>query len=139
MRLFADTSGLFAAVVRNDVMHVRARSTLERVIVDRHPLVSTSAVLLETMALLQARVGLGAALDFDRIVRPRLEVVWVDEALYVRAFHRLERVGIRTVSLVDCASFEVMDGHGLSEVFGYDEDFAAQGFRVVGLPEDLGP
>lgn len=137
MRAFADTSGLFAALVRNDQVHVRAKAVLTRLLEERWELHVTSYVLLETESLLQARVGLHAARQFDHVYRPLLRVHWIDEGLHDRAFRRLELRESRRVSLVDCSSFVVMEGEGLRDVFGYDPHFTDEGFRVIGHPDDL--
>jgi predicted nucleic acid-binding protein len=137
MRVFADTSGLFAALVRNDHMHVRAKAVLAHLIGARSELHVTSYVLLETESLLQARVGLDAARQFDHVYRPLLRIHWVDEPMHDRAFRRLELRESRSVSLVDCSSFVVMEAEGLRMVFGYDPHFAEEGFRVIGHTGDL--
>ena len=100
MRVFADTSGLFAALVRNDWMHLRAKATMTQLLEKGAEIHLTSYVLIETMALLQARVGLKAARQFEHVFRPLLRIHWVDESLHDRAFRRLELRGSRGVSLV---------------------------------------
>ena len=131
MRVFADTSGLFAALVRNDAHHEPARDRLERLLdADDVKIVTTSYVLLEVSALLQNRVGLDAAIRFDRDLRPVLQVVWVDEALHRRAMRRLELRRRRQVSLVDCASFVCMEDGGIQRAFAFDRHFIDEGFEV---------
>lgn len=137
MKVFADTSGLFAALVRNDLKHADAKPLLSRLIRDGAELCTTSYALLETLALLRSRVGLAAARAFERSVRPLLKVTWIDETRHRRAFRRLDRVGSRAVSLVDCASFEAMEELGVGRVFAYDPHFREQGFTVLGTLDDL--
>ena len=137
MKVFTDTSGLFAALVRNDVMHADAKATLTAFLELGSELYATSYVLQETLALLQAPVSLDAAVQFERLLRPLLVVTWIDEDLHGRAFRRLELARSRSLSLVDCASFVVMEELGLADVFGYDGDFTNAGFRLIGRPGDL--
>jgi predicted nucleic acid-binding protein len=137
MRVFTDTSGLFAALVRNDQMHARARAVMTHLIDARCELHVTSYVLLETESLLQARVGLQAARQFDHVYRAMLKVHWVDESLHDRGFRRLELRESRHVSLVDCTSFVLMESEGLRHVFGYDSHFSEEGFRLIGNAGDL--
>ena len=133
MTVFADTSGIFAALVRNDANHEPARETLAGLLDDPEATITTTDfVLLETMALLQARVGLDAALKFDRDLRPVLDVTWVDSALYSRAIRRLNLRQRRRVSLVDCISFVTMEEAGLRTAFSYDQHFADEGFDTLG-------
>ncbi len=61
MKIFTDTSGLF----RNDVMHDPAKATLTALLETGTELHTTSYVLQETLALLQARISLDAAIRFE--------------------------------------------------------------------------
>ncbi len=137
MKIFTDTSGLFAAIVRNDLMHDPAKATLTALLETGIELHATSYVLQETLALLQARVSLDAALRFEHDLRPLLRMTWMDENLHRRAFHRLELAHARRLSLVDCASFVVMEELGIEAAFAYDAHFTQASFRVIGRPEDL--
>lgn len=131
MRIFADTSGLYAAVVRADDHHETAARILERLIHDRSRIETTSYVLIETMALLQTRMGPQAATRFEDDMRPVLAVRWVDEDLHRRAVQRLKlRMG-RGVSLVDCASFVAMEEAGIVHAFTFDSHFADEGFTLL--------
>ena len=138
MRALADTSGLFAALVRNDRMHADAKPLFARLIEGESEIHITSYALLETLALLQSRVGRDAARAFEHSIRPLLRVAWVDEPLHKRAFHRLERIGVRSVSLVDCAGFEIMEASGIRHAFAYDPHFRDQGFILLQRIDDLG-
>ena len=137
MKIFSDTSGLFAALVRNDAMHKPARATMKRLIEKGAEIHITGYVLLETLALLQSRVGMDAALRFENVMRPLFRIRWIDEAFHGRVFRRLTLQRSRQVSLVDCSSFVSMEESGIRSVFGYDDHFTEEGFHVVGRPEDL--
>ncbi|MBF0500089.1 MAG: PIN domain-containing protein [Candidatus Riflebacteria bacterium] len=137
MRVFFDTSGFFAILVRNDCMHVRARETFEYLVEQKAALFTTSYVLLETTALLQARVGLEAAQRFQHEFATILKIHWVDERLHEKAFRRLELRGRREISLVDCASFVYMEDTGIAHVFAYDNHFSDEGFVVFGTAKDV--
>lgn len=137
MRVFVDTSALFAALVANDRMHFEARPLMARLLDEGAGLITTCYVLVETCALLQARVGLPAVRDFERGFRPALEVLWVDETLHARALARLLGQERRRLSLVDCVSFAAMESLRLRTAFAYDEHFGAEGFRVLAAESDL--
>ncbi len=137
MRVFVDTSAFFAIMVRNDYMHVRARETFKRLLEGAAELYTTSYVVLETIALLQARVGLDAARSFQHEFLSIFKVCWVDQNLHEKSFRRLELRGRREISLVDCASFVWMEESGDSYAFAYDEHFAAEGFTLLQVPEDI--
>lgn len=131
MSLFVDTSAFYALLVRTEEGHrAVARDFRERVS-SGSPLVTSNYVLLETVALLQDRVGLAAVRDLAERVVPLLRVVWIDARLHRRASDRLFRLDRRTFSLVDCTSFCAMEADGIQEALALDPDFTDQGFRVV--------
>lgn len=131
MKVFADTSGIYAALVATDDAHTRAKAALERLVRSRARLVTTSYVLVETHALLQARIGLEAVRLLQDVWLPELEVVWVAEELHHRGVRRLLREDRRKLSLVDCVSFECMDDVGATTAFAADEHFRQAGFRLA--------
>jgi predicted nucleic acid-binding protein len=75
MNIFADTSGFFALLVKNDNMHVRARKNFSYFAENNVQLVTSSFVLVETVALLQHRIGLSPVNDFNAKILPLLEIV----------------------------------------------------------------
>jgi uncharacterized protein len=131
MRAFVDTSGLFAALVANDDHHKQAHEVLSHLLDNDCRLVTTSAVLLETVALLQARAGFAAARAFQRDFLPRLEVHWMTEALFETGAKKWLTRGSRRLSLVDCISFALMEEQELTDAFTFDRHFSDEGFRQV--------
>ena len=131
MSAFVDTSAFYALLVSTDDAHHPVRVAVERLLDQRRPLWTTSFVIVETMALLQHRVGVAAARDFDEDVLPTVHIQWVDERLYRRGADRLRREDRRRLSLVDCVSFECMLEQGLTTALTVDEHFAEAGFTVV--------
>jgi len=131
MRVFADTSGLFALLVSNDLMHVRAKLNFRYFAGHRAQLLTSSFVVVETLALLQRRVGLGAVRDFQLKIIPLLEVLWIDKDWYARGIQRLFALSNRDISLVDCLSFEIMESREITYAFSFDKHFEEQGFRLA--------
>jgi predicted nucleic acid-binding protein len=130
--IFVDTSALFALLVRNDAMHDRARATFDALRDENECLLTSTYVLLETVALLQRRVGLDAVSDFQMKIQPLLEIIWVDEQWHERAMRRLLAENDETLSLVDCLSFEIMETRALDTAYAYDKHFVEHGFAVAG-------
>ena len=91
-------------------------------------------MLVETFALVQRRLGLAAARDVSTALVPLLNPLWIDETLHETALAAMLAAGHRSLSLVDCASFEIMRRHGLGDALTLDRDFARQGFRVTPAP-----
>ncbi len=131
MNIFADTSGIFALLVKNDYMHVRARENLKYFAGENVQLVTSSFVLVETTALLQRRIGIAPIHDFNAKIFPLLKVVWVDDKWYTRALQRLFVQNNRDVSLVDCLSFEIMDSLEIEYAFAFDKHFEENGFTIA--------
>lgn len=131
MSAFVDTSALLAVLDADDAQHARASRTWRELVSGDEPLATSSYVLVETFALVQARLGLDAVAALHGDVVPILEIVWVDEALHAAAMTALLTARKRELSLVDCLSFEVMRRAGIERAFAFDRHFSQQGFETV--------
>lgn len=131
MIVFADTSALFSLLVRDDLMHIRAKENFTYFAGHGVQLLTTSFVLVETVALLQGRIGLAPVYDFNAKILPLLEVVWVDEDWYRRGMQRLLARNVRDLSLVDCVSFEVMEARDIQKAYTFDRHFEDNGFIIA--------
>ena len=131
MIVFADTSGLFAYLVKNDYMYVRAKKIFQSFAESNIRLLTSSYVLVETTALLQRRVGIEAVLDFQNKIMPLLDVVWVDADWHERALNRLVSLNRKKISLVDCLSFVIMEAREIQTAFSFDEHFRENGFSLA--------
>jgi predicted nucleic acid-binding protein len=129
--VFADTSGLFAFLVRDDFMHGRARSIFQSFAKSDTRLLTSSYVLVETTALLQRRVGIDAVHEFNFTLLPLLDVVWVDEYWHERAINRLITSGHKKLSLVDFLSFVIMESRNIRAAFSFDTHFEKNGFLLA--------
>jgi len=129
MSVFVDTSAFYALLDSADASHDEAAETWERLVRAGEPLVTSNCVLVETTALVQRRLGLKAVRAFLDATVDLVDVIWVDEAARKSALSAVLAANRRDLSLVDCASFEVMRVEGLSRAFAFDDDFARQGFE----------
>ena len=134
MKVFVDTSGVYAALVQTDTAHVAAVKALKGLATKQAHLLTSSYVLVEIHALLQARVGLDAARTFHETWLNEMEVIWVDEEVHRRAANRLLVAGKRRLSLVDCVSFGCMEDRGITHAFAADKHFEQAGFRLLIAP-----
>ena len=114
-----------------DDQHHPAGELLDRMLSQDIILVTSGHVVVETAALLQARLGFEAARAFLDLVVPGLDIAWVDADLHTRGLEAWLAAGRRSLSLVDCVSFALMHELHLDTVFTFDRHFAEQGFRVV--------
>ena len=131
MTIFVDTSAFYAIVDDRDPNHDRARSTLAGLLAADGLLATHEYVVVESTALIQRRLGLGALRRFVDDLLPLVEIAWLDETLHVEAREALLAAGRRDVSLVDWTSFLVMRRHGVRRAFTFDPDFGAEGFEVA--------
>jgi predicted nucleic acid-binding protein len=131
MRVFVDTSAFFAYVNRNDQNHLSAKEIFTWLIRERAKLICTNYVLLETVALLQNRLGMLVVKDFQESVVPLLRIEWVDEELHQTSVAVLLTANRRHLSMVDCTSFTAMRRLGIGTVFAFDQHFVEQGFTIA--------
>ncbi len=131
MKVFVDTSGIFALLVKNDSMHPRAKESFDRFAQNRAQLYASSFVLVETTALLHKRIGLDSVRDFNTKILPLLEIIWTDKEWYARAIQRLFLQNHKDISLVDCLSFEIMESFDISLAFSFDKHFEEMGFSIA--------
>lgn len=128
--IFLDTSAIYALADRGDLRHETARELFEAVLARSETLITHNYVLVESLALLQHRLGSATAAKFARSV-PDFEVVWVDAPLHARATRGWTRPSRRRVSFVDEVSFVVMNERGIEVAFAFDRDFEDRGFRLL--------
>ena len=131
MTVFVDTSALYAVIDADDSNHPGAKAEWEGLLVSGTPLATTSYVLVETVALVQSRLGMQAVRLFQQDVSPMLAVTWIGETTHQAGLAGVLAAGRRGLSLVDCVSFEVMRHLGLQEAFAFDPHFAEQGFGCL--------
>ncbi len=129
-RVFVDTSALLALVVGSDQAHGEASEGFARLRAERASLVTSSYVLVETYALLQARIGIGAVRIFREAFAPLLDVLWVDEPTHERALDDLLLRDARKLSLVDASSFELMRANRVDRAFAFDPHFREEGYTL---------
>jgi uncharacterized protein len=130
MSLFADTSGLYAMLDRNDANHLRAKAVWSDWLTNRETLLTNNYVLLETVSLLQSRIGLAAIRTLWEDVMPALHVDWVSEEQHRAGIEAVLAASRRNLSLVDCVSFQTMRHNGLRVAFCFDTHFREQGFET---------
>ena len=131
MNIFIDTSAFFAVLDKRDRNHPAADRIWQRIITTGDVLLCHNYVLVEISALLQHRLGLEAVRTFEEDIVPLLNVLWIDDQTHRSAVSALLAASRRSLSLVDCVSFEVMRAAGIKTAFVFDSDFKAQGFDCL--------
>ncbi|MBM4339913.1 MAG: PIN domain-containing protein [Deltaproteobacteria bacterium] len=127
--IFLDTSAIYALSDKADPHHITALKKFDDALRAGETFLIHNYIIVESAALLQARLGYPTAARFLREVKS-FDLEWIDQELHEDAEKELERIGKRGVSLVDCASFVVMKRRGVKEVLAFDADFQEQGFTL---------
>jgi predicted nucleic acid-binding protein len=127
--IFVDTSAFYALADRDDPHHGAARVRLRSLLEADEGLLTHNYVLVESMALLQSRLGREAALRLAHDSRA-IDVEWIDAAAHQEAVRALARQR-RRVSFVDQVSFVVMRRRAVEVAFAFDPDFEREGFRLA--------
>jgi predicted nucleic acid-binding protein len=130
--VFVDTGGWVALRYRRDHYHGKAQAILRRLRADELGLVTTEWVLAESVTLLKARGAIAEALALGEALQAgRLgHLAESTPERRRRAWQLFVRYRDRRVGWVDCASFAVMEELGLTQFFGFDDDFVRVGFRA---------
>ncbi len=131
MTVFVDTSAFYALLDRDDANHAAAAERWKTLLSSDTTLLSTNYVLVECAALVQSRFGTAASRAFTEDVVPLLGVEWIDADTHGAVVGAWLAASRRTLSLVDCASFEVMRRRGIRKAFSFDDHFRQQGFTCL--------
>ena len=127
--IFLDTSAIYAWVDRNDPNHTAALERLQAVLNIGEELLTHNYVLLESLALVQARLGVSVAVTLARDSE-LFAIHWVDKELHDSGIRELQTSKKRLLSLVDHISFLVMTRRKITTAFAFDPDFKAAGFQL---------
>lgn len=125
MRIFADTSALFALLNRNDGQHARASQAARLVREQREELWTIDAVAVELWRLLRASFGREPA---DRLIQGLAERGLAIEASaredYARAWQIAADWADQDFALSDRLGFAAIERARAFRAWSYDADFA---------------
>ena len=130
MNIFVDTSAFLAVLDESDKNHKSAKPFWERIISEGDVLLSHNYILVETSALILRRFGMEAVRVFEHDIYPILRIMWVTKDIHSAAVSAHLMAGQRTLSLIDCVSFEVMRRTGISKAFAFDHHFKDYGYEL---------
>jgi len=131
MNVFVDTSALLAVLDADDANHQAAGPFWEKIVAGGDTLVSHNYILVETSALVARKLGLEALRVFETDIVPLLRVVWVTRDIHESAAGAQLLASRRSLSLVDCVSFEVMRRTGIRGAFTFDRHFQEYGHEIL--------
>ncbi|MBE3090507.1 MAG: type II toxin-antitoxin system VapC family toxin [Actinobacteria bacterium] len=131
MSTFIDTSAFFAILDSGDEFHKESKDTFLRLIEDKEIFHSSNYIVIETMVLIQNRLGLDALRAFQDDIVPIINIHWVDERIHNIAVSSLLIARRKNISFIDYTSFELMRLLGLKKVFTFDKHFKEQSFKLL--------
>jgi predicted nucleic acid-binding protein len=130
MNIFIDTSAFLAVLDEGDMNHPAAKIFWKKIISKGDVLLCHNYILVETSALVLRRLGMKAIRVFEQDIIPILRIIWVAKEVHTSAVSAHLVADQRTLSLVDCVSFEIMRRTGVHKAFAFDRHFRDYGFEV---------
>lgn len=130
--VFVDTSGWARYLNRLDPLHAEASQAFRHVTEQGSRFVTTNYVLGELIPLMTVRARISrlevlSAVDRIRAL-PFLSVVYIDQSRDDAAWELLHRYSDKDWSLVDAASFVVMQSFSITEALTTDHHFEQTGY-----------
>jgi uncharacterized protein len=127
--LFVDTGYVIALINPKDRYHEQALIWANRY--DRHPVITTDAVLLEIGNALSriARQEAAEIIEYFQTA-PEATVIALNPQLFAAGMRLYTRYQDKTWGLVDCLSFVVMEERQLSVALSFDHHFTQAGFII---------
>lgn len=130
--IFADTAGWGHLIDPTQARHVQAAILYRMGRQQGRKFITTNYILTELIALLTSplRIPRPTIITFINSLKtsPYVEIVHIDATLDEQAWRLLSQRQDKEWSLVDCASFVLMQRRGLLEAFTTDEHFEQAGF-----------
>ncbi len=132
LELFADTAGWGHLIDPTQTHHALAARLYRAARQQGRPVVTTNYVMAELVALMSSPLRLPRrdAISFIEGVKasPYVEVAHVDATLDAAAWELLKQRADKDWSLVDCATFVLMQQRGMTEALTTDHHFEQAGF-----------
>ena len=131
--IFVDTSGLYAALVKNDEMHEEAGAFLRGAAELRTLFVTTDYVLDETATLLKARRHSHLVTVLIEVIfsSAACQVEWMDRERFEHTLRFFGKHQDKAWSFTDCFSFLLMKERKIREALTKDEHYRQAGFRPL--------
>lgn len=131
--VFLDTNGWLALLNSSDALHPAASAVWSDLIRHGSTIFLTDWIVAETgngLARTNARQRFPRAVALLR-ESPRVRLLSVSESLFQASLALYASRPDKNWGLVDCASFLVMQEHGITEVVTNDRHFGQAGFKCL--------
>src|SRR3989344_128094 len=126
MQVFIDSNFWIALCSPNDTLHKKSRAIARRLKHERADLVTSSDVIAETVTVLSMRAGRKIAIAAGELLvaNPMLEIVHIEEELYLRAWDIFRATSKKDVGFVDCSILAVLQTMMIPTLVTFDCDLA---------------
>jgi len=129
--VYIDTSAFYALIDRADPYHKQAKALWPSLLDARVNRITSSYEVVETMELVQKRLGCEAAVVWQRAVLAVVDVKWVDQSLHDLGYELWLSLGRLGFSFTDCVGQILMSRYQISTAFCFKPKFADRGIAVV--------
>jgi uncharacterized protein len=130
--IFADTAGWGHLIDPTQTYHALAADLYRTARQQGRKLITSNYILAELVALLTSplRIPRPSIIAFIEGLKasPYVEIMHVDASIDAQAWQLLSQRPDKNWSLVDCASFVIMQYRGILEAFTTDHHFEQAGF-----------
>ncbi len=92
---------------------------------------TSNYIIIETIALVQNRLGIEASGSFVDYMMPLLKIYWVDQRIHEIALSNLVTASGSKISFVDYTSFKIMRELDIESAFSFDDHFRIEGFDLI--------
>ena len=130
--LFVDTGGWLGVLDPKDKYHPQATDFFRQALSTYAALITTNLVIAETYINIRRHSSHDKAIAFLNLIETssRIQCVWSDQELEMRAREILRLYQDQDFSYADAVSFALMQHEGLTDAFAFDRHFHTMGFNV---------
>ncbi len=129
--IFVDSSAFYALMDRSDMYHQSAKLLWPNLLEDHINLQTSNYIVMESLRLLQYRLGHEAASMWYKDILGVMDIFWVDQCMHHQAYQLWMSLGRNRYSLVDCVSYLIMHQHHIETVFSFKRGYTDQGFKLL--------
>lgn len=137
MKAFVDTSFFIALADKSDKYYENAKICLTDQANNKSCLITSNAVLSETITWLRYRAGFKYAKEFGEKFRLSriLDIIWIDSEIEKKSWEIFLKYADKELSYVDCLSFACMKMLKIESALTFDDHFRKVGYLMI--PEML--
>ena len=129
-RVIVDSAAFYALASNEDDFHQGAQAEYYDLLGNNQELWTTSYAMVETMALIQRRLGFRVLAEFMDDVARNISILWIDTRIHNEAWARLverQGTGLNFVDWTVALASEELD----AVIFTFDSGFVNRGYSVI--------